>query len=62
MLAGCPTVGEGRGKIFWLNYSLTVSAGGESGQYPEPQSVALPPGSSRILTFQNVADFGTTRS
>jgi TolB protein len=25
---------------------------------PEPQSVALPPGSSRTLTFQNVADFG----
>jgi TolB protein len=24
----------------------------------EPQSVALPPGSSRTLTFQNVADFG----
>jgi TolB protein len=25
---------------------------------PEPQSVALPPGSSRTLTFENVADFG----
>jgi hypothetical protein len=25
---------------------------------PEPQTVALPPGSSRTLVFQNVADFG----
>jgi hypothetical protein len=25
---------------------------------PEPQSVSLPPGSSRTLTFQDVADFG----